>query len=130
MGKELRDGKEYFDGDPVAIYEGRFSGPFVIEEDDGCTISNGDLVTFIVTARVDVPKFSYTKTGDLKRSNTMKIVSVTPMDSDKAAYVYDNAGVSVQGVNDGIVEVLNIDVQSVSIDEIIEHDTLFNKEAI
>jgi len=131
MSKDLRDGKEYFDGEPVAIYEGRFTGPFLIEEDDGSTISNGDLITFIVTARVDAPKFSYIKkTGDLKRSNTMKIVSVTPMDSDKAAYVYDQAGVSVSGINDGIIEIPSNDVQPVSIDDIVEQDNLFNKEAI
>jgi len=131
MSKDLREGKEYFDGEPVSLYEGRFVGSFLMEEVDGSAISNGDLVTFIVTARVDAPKFSYTKkTLDLKRSNAMKIVSVVPMDSDKASYIYDQAGLAVSGVNAGIIEIPSNNLEPISIDEIMEQDILFNKEAI
>lgn len=130
MSKDLRDGREFFDGEPVDLYEGRFTGPFIIEPESGAVISNNDLVTFIVTARVDAPKFSYVrKSGDLKRSNAMKVISVTHMDADKAKYLYDNAGVQVDGVNDGIIETSNAEYQEVTIEEIIQQDNIF-KEAL
>lgn len=103
--KELKDGREFFDGDPVDLYEGRFTGPFIIDEANGASLSNGDLVTFIVTARVETPKFSYArKTGNLKRSNAMKVQHVKPISADKARYMYDSLGEEVDGVNDGIIE--------------------------
>lgn len=103
--KELRDGHEFFDGELVEIYEGRFAGPFIMDEISGASMSNGDLVTFIITARVDTPKFTYVKkTGDLKRSNVMKVQAVTPVDSDKARFLYDSLGENVSGINDGIIE--------------------------
>jgi hypothetical protein len=107
MTKELKDGKEFFDGEAVDIYEGRFSGGFLLEEAQGAPMSNGDLVTFIVTARVDTPKFTYVrKTGDLKRSNAMKVVAVLAVDSDQAKFLYDNMGLSVDGINEGLIEVV------------------------
>lgn len=103
--KELKDGREYFDGDPVDLYEGRFTGPFMIDEANGASLSNGDLVTFLVTARVETPKFSYAKkTGNLKRSNAMKVQYVKPISADKARFMYDSLGEDVDGVNDGIIE--------------------------
>lgn len=126
MGKELRDGREYFDGDPIDFYEGRFSGPFEIESEYGAAMSNGDLVTFIVTARVDNPKFAHVKKLGLKRSNTMKVISVVPMDADRARYLYDSAGIDVDGVNAGIIETASIDVEDVSIDEIVMQDKIFH----
>jgi hypothetical protein len=126
MGKELRDGREFFDGDPIELYEGRFSGSFEIDSDSGASMSHGDLVTFIVTARVDSPKFSHVRNQGLKRSNTMKVVSAVAMDADKARFLYDNAGMNVSGVNDGIIESKSIDVPDVSIDEIIVQDNIFH----
>jgi hypothetical protein len=127
MSKDLRDGREFFDGEPVDLYEGRFTGPFIIEPDAGAVISNNDLVTFIVTARVDAPKFSYVrKSGDLKRSNAMKVLSVVPMDADKAKYLYDNAGVDVDGVNSGIIETPMIEIEDDNIDDIIMQENIFN----
>jgi len=127
MSKDLRDGREFFDGEPVDLYEGRFSGPFIIEPEPGAAISNNDLVTFIVTARVDAPKFSYVrKSGDLKRSNTMKVLSVVHMDADKAKYLYDNAGVDVEGVNTGIIETPMSQVEDINIDDIMMNDALFH----
>jgi hypothetical protein len=127
MSKDLRDGREFFDGDPVDLYEGRFTGPFIIEPESGAVMSNGDLVTFIVTARVDTPKFSYVrKTGDLKRSNAMKVISVMPMDSDRARYLYDTVGADVEGVNAGIIETPSAAVEDISIDEIVAQDSIFH----
>lgn len=105
MSKVLRDGHEWFDGEMVDIYEGRFAGAFLIDPANGAALSNGDLVTFLVTARVDTPKFSHVKkTGDLKRSNAMKVEAVVPLDPEKARWMYDNLSVEVAGVNDGLIE--------------------------
>jgi hypothetical protein len=131
MSKERRDGREFFDGEPVDIYEGRFVGPFIMDEVNGATISNGDLVTFIVTARVDTPKFAYVKkSGDLKRANSMKVTSVTPIDGDKAKFLYDSLGEDVEGINEGIIEVASVDVEEFSIDDLVVQDNLFDKEMI
>ena len=103
--KRLEDGVEFFDGKPVEIYEGRFSGGFQISEFDGPDISYGDQVTFLVTARVQTPKFSTERrTGQLKRLNTMKVEDVQPLSRDRAKYLLDQMGASVVGVNDGMLE--------------------------
>lgn len=102
--KELINGIEYFDGEPVSVYEGRFTGTFDLDT-DAAALSYGDQVTFIVTARVDTPKFSRVrKTGDTKRTNSMRIEDVTQVSKDRAMYLLDSVGVKVFGVNDGIVE--------------------------
>ena len=105
MGKTLKDGAEYFDGEQVDLYEARFAGAFFLDAPNGAAMSNNDLVTFLVTARVDTPKFSHVKkTGDLKRSNSMRVEKVVPLDAEKAAFMYDNVSVKVEGVNNGIIE--------------------------
>jgi hypothetical protein len=105
MGKSLVDGREFFDGQPVELYEGRFTGQFYMSEVTGAALANDDLVTFIVTARVEAPKFSYVKkTGDLKRSNTMRVQSVIPIDYNEAKFMLDNMNALVAGVNDGLIE--------------------------
>lgn len=135
MMKELKNGAEFFDGEPVALYEGKFSGAFLISESNGAPMSNGDLVTFIVTARVDTPKFSYVrKTGELKRSNAMRVQDVIPVDADKATFLYDSLGVSVNGVNDGLIETVSgsdpVDVNAVDqIDPSFE-DSFFGSEMV
>ena len=105
MAKELIDGQEFVDGKPVEVYEGKFSGPFELDEFDGATMCSGELVTFVVTARVDLPKFGYVrKTGQAKRVNTLKVESALLVDAEKAKYMYDNMNVSVIGINDGLIE--------------------------
>lgn len=102
--KELKDGVEFFDGEPVGYYEGRFSGVFELEQ-DAAALSCGDQVTFIVTARLDSPKFGRVrKSGELKRTNSLKVESVTQVSKDRAMYMLDSVGVKVFGVNDGIIE--------------------------
>jgi hypothetical protein len=105
MSKILKDGREMFDGEAVDIYEGRFTGGFMMDEVNGAALANDDLVTFMVTARVETPKFAHIKkTGDLKRSNTMRVEAVTPLDAEKARWMYDNLSVLVNGVNEGLIE--------------------------
>lgn len=105
MTKKLVSGTEYFDGEPVEVYEGRFSGTFQMIEETAAALANDDQVTFIVTARVSSPKFSYVaKTGALRRSNTMKIEESYIMDAAEARYLLDNMGLDIEGVNSGIIE--------------------------
>lgn len=110
MGKVLKDGAEYFDGEQVDLYEARFVGNFFIDSANGAAMSNDDLVTFMVTARVETPKFSHVKkTGDLKRSNAMRITKVLPLDAEKAAWMYDQLKVKVEGVNEGAIEINDVE---------------------
>lgn len=128
MAKVLRDGSEYFDGELVDLYEGRFSGAFLIDPANGAAFSNGDLVTFMVTARVDTPKFSHVKkTDDLKRSNAMKIEAVVPLDPEKARWMYDSLAVEISGVNDALPEASPIVVEESSFNqpELTTQDTFF-----
>lgn len=106
--KILKDGREYFDGEVVGIHEARFSGNFILPEAEGAPMSNDDLVTFIVTARVETPKFTHSKKkgeqGVLKRSNTLRVETVVSVDPEKARFMYDNLGVEVVGLNDELPE--------------------------
>lgn len=125
--KELKDGREWFDGEAVDIYEGRFTGPFILDEANGASMSNGDLVTFIVTARVDAPRFTYMrKTGDLKRSNAMKVAAVVPISADKARFLYDSLSTSVDGVNNGLIETEPSVIESADVKPDIIQDNFFN----
>jgi|JI9StandDraft_1071089.scaffolds.fasta_scaffold06990_11 hypothetical protein len=106
--KILKDGREYFDGEVVGIHEARFTGNFTLAEAEGAPMSNDDLVTFIVTARVETPKFTHSKkkgeVGVLKRSNTLRVDTVVPLDREKAQWMYDNLGLEVTGINDELPE--------------------------
>ena len=105
MGKILVDGREFFDGEPVEIYEAKFGGSFHMLEETAAPLASDDLVTFIVTARVSSPQFKYvTKTGELKRSNIMKIEEVFVIDKHEAKWLLDNIGEDVEGVNSGLLE--------------------------
>lgn len=126
MGKILKDGAEYFDGEQVDLYEARFAGAFFLDAANGAAMANNDLVTFLVTARVDTPKFSHVKkTGDLKRSNSMKVEKVVPLDGEKAAWMYDNISIKVEGVNAGIIESVD-EVESTEYEEpLVIQDSFF-----
>ena len=105
MAKTLIEGREYFDGEPVEIYEAKFGGSFQMLEETAAPLATDDLVTFIVTARVNSPKFTFVaKTGDLKRSNTMKVEEAFVIDKHEAKWLLDNMGEDVEGVNAGLVE--------------------------
>jgi hypothetical protein len=105
MNKKLQNGVELFDGEPVEIYEGRFSGSFWMNPETAAPLCHDELVTFLVTARVDAPKFTYVKkTGELKRANTMKVQSSFVVDPAETKYLFDNMGFSVEGINSGLIE--------------------------
>lgn len=78
MSKELVDGQERFDGFPVTLYEGRFSGSFEIPEELGAKLEFDDVVSFVVTCTVGKATIDSTKLGDLKRINAMSVQNVAP----------------------------------------------------
>lgn len=105
MTKQIKDGKEVFDGEVVKLHEGRFSGSFPLPEEDGIEICNSEQFTFIVTVRAEAPKFTRVrKTLELKRQNTFKVEASVMISPDMAKYLYDNCDVRVEGVNSGLIE--------------------------
>lgn len=108
--KELNeDGFEVIDGKPVRLYEIRFTGSLMLTPEEAADISSGDQVSAFVTGRVQPPKFSQVaKTGEYKRQNTIKLEALIPVSQDQASYVCDSLGVSVNGVNDGIIETIYV----------------------
>lgn len=98
-GKELVAGREVLDGEPVAEYQGRFTGAFDIDYADGTGITQDDTVSFIVTARVDSFASKKTKAGDRKRINVLKVVDSHMIDKHEARYILDEMDVQVPGIN-------------------------------
>ena len=100
------DGLEHIDGRPVEDYEAKIVNAFAMETEDAVGISDGDLITFMVTVRAETPKFiSNKKSGRIKRQNQFRVQDVVTMDPDKAKVLYDNLEMKVYGINDGLVEV-------------------------
>ena len=121
MSKSLSGNREIFDGQVVEFHQGRFTGAFEIPEETGVEIANGEQYTFMVTVRSTAPKFTTVKkTGALKRENTFKVESAILIDADEAKYMYDNMGVDVEGVNDGLIESQFKDLPSEAPGEVLE----------
>ncbi len=108
--KELsEDGFETVDGKKIQLYEIKFNGSILLTPDEAASISTGDLVSFMVTARNGPPKFDQHKKKDdykgcYKRINTFKLEGLVALDPDRAKQVYDTLGEHVEGVNEGLVE--------------------------
>ena len=96
MSKQLFDGQEQFDGYPVTLYDGRFSGTFELPENVGADLEYDEVITFLVTATVGKAVLDATRLGDLKRTNTLKVTSAVPVAPGKLNSVFDviNYGVS------------------------------------
>lgn len=96
MSKQLFDGQEQFDGYPVTLYDGRFSGTFELPENVGADLEYDEVITFLVTATVGKAVLDATRLGDLKRTNTLKVSSAVPVAPGKLNSVFDviNYGVS------------------------------------
>mgnify|MGYP003495303816 CR=1 FL=1 len=85
------DGLEYIDGRPVELYEIKFVNAYPMEQIDAAGISDGDEITFLVTARVETPKFiSQKKSGQIRRQNAARITDINFLDPDKARAMYDS----------------------------------------
>lgn len=105
MPKQIVDGSEFFDGQKVAVHQGRFTGKFDLDEPEGVSISTGDQCTFMVTVRAASPKFTTDpKTGALRRENTFRMESASLIDPDQARFLYDSMDLYVEGVNTGLIE--------------------------
>ena len=102
MMKEVNeDGYEVFEGQEVLSYDAKFSGTFETDTQTGVSLAHDDLVSFVVTARVTDAKFATSRTtGIQKRTNTLAIEDVIALDPDKAAWLYDQLGKVVTGIND------------------------------
>ena len=106
MSKELIEGQEYFDGEPVSLYEMRVVGSALMDEVDAAPLSTGDQITLLLTVRLSDPKFSHIrKTGEFTRTISAKIESLVPLDNEQAKYLYDLLKVDVEGVNSFFVDV-------------------------
>lgn len=91
MKKLESDGKEVFDGQTVEMYDGRFKGSFGMDDADASTISSGDEVFFIVTARAGMPTFSSPrKVKGLKRTNVFAVEDVMVVSGEKLKRMLDD----------------------------------------
>ncbi len=75
MAKDIRDGIEFVDETPVSAHVARFSGTFDVDPGVAQTWVQGDLKTFLVTARINRRTTDPHKAepGTLKLSNTLGI---------------------------------------------------------
>lgn len=90
MKKLEADGKEYFDGVPVEIYEGVFRGTFDMIESDASPVASGDEVVFVVEAQAMMPTFSSSsKLKGVKRKNNFKVQEVLMLSKDKLGRILD-----------------------------------------
>lgn len=96
MAKELVDGQERFDGYVVTLYDGRFSGTFELPENVGAGLEYDEVVTFVVTATVGKATIDSTRLGDLRRTNTMKVLSAVPVPYSEVNNVLDFASGNVE----------------------------------
>lgn len=128
MSKELVDGQERFDGFPVTLYEGRFSGSFDIPADLGAGLEYDDVVTFCVTVNVGKATIDATKLGDLKRTNALPVQHVVPISKERADEIYAEAGIDVYGVSGQQLSVL--DQNHVEDEEdFVDEDEVFTPES-
>lgn len=70
--------EQRFDGQEVAVFEGRFTGTFDIPHDVGAGmgIFDDEEYVFTVVVRPRKANFGETKTGDPKRTNTLEVLEV------------------------------------------------------
>lgn len=109
MTKEIKDGQEYWEDRVVEEHIGHFTTKFPIDDDVSLGISDGDLISFVVTARADGASYKSIKNSTAKsKDRAFVLQAVSPLDSDKAAYLYDQMDQKVFGVNDGLVETTQV----------------------
>ena len=73
MSKTLVNGHEQFDGYPVTVYNARFSGTIDLPDESGATLEYDDVIVMVVTATVGKSTIDATRSGDLRRTNIMKV---------------------------------------------------------
>lgn len=73
-----------FDGYPIELYDGRFSGTFELDEEVGEAIKYEQVVSFLVVANASKAAISTNKDGDLKRTNTFAVQQVKLVSNEQA----------------------------------------------
>jgi hypothetical protein len=86
-----------FDGFPIALYEGKFTGSFELDEQMGENLVFDEVATWIVTTRCSGATFSDTKLGDIKRVNTFQVTSSVALDRSMASQLLKSVGVVPKG---------------------------------
>lgn len=101
MSKELKDGREYYEGHLVVEHTGRFARVFDIDEPTAVGINDGQQVSFLVTARAQDVHFKGLKDSTCKKKQiTFQLEEVHPMAPEKAAWLADQLSLVIPGVND------------------------------
>lgn len=85
------------DGFPVELYDGRFSGKFELDEEDGRKIGYDDVVAFLVVTTADKANFDMTKLGEVRRTNTFGVSNVRIVPSRMAEEFLDRLNGSEPG---------------------------------
>lgn len=78
------------DGHYVDQFDGRFTGTFDIDNDEGEKLSYDDVVSFFVVASVDKANFSTTKAGELKRTNVFVVDSVKVLPTELSSFIFNS----------------------------------------
>lgn len=68
-------GNDYFEGHRIDQFQGRFSGTFDIDVEDGRSMGYGDRVILLVVAEVNQSLIRQTPGGEVRRVNVLKPVS-------------------------------------------------------
>jgi hypothetical protein len=77
--------EQYFDSHVVSKFIGKFpTVQFDIDEDVAGEFKFDDVVSFLVTTRVENASFAATKTGELRRLNVFKVHRVQPVSPEFA----------------------------------------------
>lgn len=80
----MSDTWKKFDGYPIELYDGRFSGTFDMDEQSGEGIKHEQNVAFVVVAHADKAAISTNKDGEVKRTNTFKVQQVKVISGGEA----------------------------------------------
>lgn len=81
-----------FDGYPIELYDGRFSGTFEMDEASGEGIKYEQSVCFLVVAHASKAAISTNKDGDVKRTNTFAVQRVEVIPAEEAEKVLYQQG--------------------------------------
>lgn|SRR5690606_22896394 len=110
-----------FDGIPVTLYDGKFSGSFDLSTDVGESINYDDVVCFIVTAVVSKANINTNRMGDVKRTNTFQVTDVIPLEPEQASKFIANIN---EQTDPSPVEIEG----QMSLEEVLEQDISDDQE--
>ena len=106
-----------FDGFPVELYDGKFSGAFDVDEHIAQSIAHGDEVAFLVVGTTKGSSFTDTKDGQVKRTNTFKVTEALVIDNEELVQQ-----VTDQVIAQGTQSVANQIPGQLTVDHAIDED--------